>query len=116
MTDQRAPSAPSRIGTGWPLTSLMLGAPWIGVRKRWPNVLHAVRDEDLPIATWPRGTARSACGLAGVRLEWSNGGPVPWPPRLRWMPDGWSRCADCHDATGRKRPRSEFRPKVTANA
>lgn len=101
-------------GSGWGLISLMLTAPLVGLRKRWPNVLHAVEMEGFPVKTWPNGTARSACGLTGLRLLWSSG-PTPWPPRVRGLPEGFTRCAECHEATGRKRPRSEFKPRQTAD-
>lgn len=99
---------------GWPLFSLMLAAPLVGVRKRWPDVLHAVTDDGLPIKTWPHGTARSACGLTGVRLlSLAPGGPIPWPVQQR-LPNGWVRCEACHEATGRKRLRARIKENASA--
>lgn len=97
-----------RAGEGWPLISLMFEAPLIVVRARWPEVLHAVTMEGLPIKTWPHGLARSACGLTGLRLVWADdSGPVPWPPRVAGL-GPMKRCEACHEATGRKRPRATF--------
>lgn len=45
---------------GWSLIELMLNAPLVGVRQRWPDVLHAVTMEGLPVKTWPNGTVRLA--------------------------------------------------------
>ena len=94
---------------------LIFNAPLIGVRKRWPNVLHAVEMEGLPIKTWPKGKAVSVCGITGLRLLGrEDGSATLWPPRVKGMPDGVTRCRDCHEATGRLRPRSEYRAKVPA--
>lgn len=90
------------------LIELMLNAPIIGTRLRWPNVLHAIEMEGLPIETWPNGKARSACGLTGLRIRAFGDVFAPWPPRLKGLPDGWVRCEKCHQATGRKRPRCTF--------
>lgn len=95
----------------WPLIALMFGAPWIGVRKRWPSVLHAVTYEGLPIHTWPDGLATSACGLTGLRILASGENPVAWPPRVAGLAESSKeRCRACWEATGRKRPRSTFKP------
>lgn len=102
------------MADGWPLISLMFAAPLVGTRKRWPEVLHAVRMEDLPIKTWPNGTARSACGLSGLRLMSNDGkAPVPWPPRVAGLAP-MVRCQECHELTGRKRPRSTRRQNEEA--
>lgn len=94
------------------LMTLSVWVPVVGVRKRWPNVLHAVTFDGLPVKTWPRGQATAACGVRNVRV-WSLDDegclPVPWPPSTRGMPRGYTRCKECWDATGRKRPRSQWR-------
>jgi hypothetical protein len=64
-------------GSGWSLISLMFSAPLIGVRLRWPNVLHAIDMDGLPIKSWPNGKARSVCGLSGLRVVAS--GRLDWP-------------------------------------
>lgn len=97
----------------WPLIALMFGAPWIGIRLRWPQTLHAVTYEGLPIRTWPDGRATSACGLHGLRiLASSENHPVAWPPRVAGLAEaGMERCRACWVATGCKRPKSTFTPK-----
>jgi len=105
MTEEANVSGPSLI-------ELVFNAPLVGVRKRWPNVLHAVEMEGLP---WPEGKAVSACGITGLRVVADERSMVmPWPPRVASIPDGMSRCRPCHEATGKLRPRSEFRTKVDA--
>ena len=100
--------------SGTSLIALMLDAPLIGVRKRWPETLHAIAMDGFPVATWPKGKATSACGLSGLRVAVDESGAVPWPPRVSTLPEGTVRCRECHEATGRKRPRSEFREGVSA--
>lgn len=91
------------------LLSLMLRAPLVGVRQRWPQILHAIPISGLPLSTWPDGKCVSACGKCGLRLLTEKDGlAAPWPPRLNTVPDGWTRCRDCYVATGKPRPRSEF--------
>lgn len=94
---------------GFSLIALMMHAPLIGIRLRWPTVLHAIDMDGLPIKTWPHGKARSVCGLSGLRVAGSGETIGLWPPRVSSLPDGWTRCKDCFDATKHKRPRSEFK-------
>lgn len=98
----------SALGGPRSLIALMFTGPHVGIRQRWPNVLHAVTSEGLPIKSWPKGLAVSACGKRGVRLVQSGDGPVSWPPRVRSLPAGYERCAECFVATGKPRPQSEF--------
>lgn len=103
---------------GWTLLDLAFNAPLVGIRKRWPNVLHAVDMKGLPVKTWPNGTATSVCGLRGLRVLSSPGVDgndllVLWPPRVAGLAP-MTRCPECHEATGRKRPRSTFRRREAA--
>lgn len=90
------------------LLTLALNAPLIGVRKRWPQTLHAIDMDGLPIATWPKGKATSVCGVTGLRVVESRQGAALWPPRVSTLPDGTVRCRDCFEGTRPKRPRSNF--------
>jgi hypothetical protein len=95
------------------LLGLAFAAPLIAVSKRWPSTLHAVDMDGVFDGTFGRGTFAAACGVTGLRL-W--GQPVDermvaalWPPRLAGTPVQFSRCRDCWLATGRMRPRTEWR-------
>jgi len=66
--------------------------------------------EGLPVKTWPKGKAVSACGLSGLRVIGSrDGNAVPWPPRVASLPDGTTRCRECYSAVPVRKVRSEFR-------
>ena len=94
------------------MTSLIacaMNAPLIGVSKRWPNTLHAIDMDGLPIAKWPDGTATSVCGKTRLRLLGGREGlPIAWPPRVSSLPDGTTRCRDCYVDSPVKKVRSEF--------
>lgn len=106
----------------WPLTTAATHAPWligmaldaplIAVSKRWPNRLHAVTLDGV-VAGASRGTFESACGVRRLRLYGIAVGDrtvaALWPPRVKGMPDGRTRCQECWELTGRKRPRTEWR-------
>ena len=96
------------------LIELMLSAPLTAVTSDDPSVLHAATMEGLPVETWPHGLAEAACGQERVRLLMVGSVLVPWPPRVSSLPSGRSRCRECHERTGRKRPRSEFTGEVAA--
>lgn len=94
---------------GTPLIIAALAAPLTAISRRWPTVLHAAEMETI-ISAWPNGTVTAACGKARLRLlAWgADRTMVPWPPRVDSLPADWTRCRDCHMATGRKRPRSRW--------
>jgi hypothetical protein len=98
------------VFAGRSLLALVFSAPLIGIRLRWPTVLHAVTMEGLPTKTWPNGTATSACGLGGLRVLNNGIGAVPWPPYVVGLAEaGHTRCAECFAAVGKMRPRARFR-------
>lgn len=95
------------MGEGVNLATLMLAAPVIGIAGGdvTQSTVHAVTLEGLPIKTWPNGTATSACGLDNVRVIADHGRVALWPPAVKNLPEGTSRCRECQRATGNKRPR-----------
>lgn len=89
----------------------MLRAPLVGVVPGDTAVLHAA-DMALIAHGWERGETESVCGVPGLKLvDGGDGSGVEWPPRVSSLPDGRRRCRACHLATGRKRPRSAFKPE-----
>ena len=92
------------------LIGLMLDAPLVGVLQRWPKRLHAIPMDGI---SPHRMSFESACGLSGLRLFPADyvGERVaaPWPPRVKGMPEGFVRCRVCFEATGRPRPRCDWR-------
>ena len=97
------------------LLSAVINAPLMGVLRRWPHRLHAVDMEGV-VDGWERGFFRSACGLRGLKIcgatmEEDHGLAAPWPPRLRGLPEGFVRCRVCWEATGKKRPRCQYKAK-----
>lgn len=95
-----------RAGTGeFSLIALALTAPHIGFSVRWPRTLHAITMDGLPMGSWPKGCATSACGKTGLRiLAHRDGYPLPWPPRVKGLTKH-DRCPECFTATGRPRPK-----------
>lgn len=106
----------STLGGPTSLISLFLAAPHIAVEQEAPKLLHAVTADGLPVKSWPDGLATTACGVEAVQLLQRSDveAPTPWPPRVRSLPEGFVRCAECYLATGRPRPRSEFRAHLTS--
>lgn len=92
------------------LATLIIAAPVIGIQDGdvTQSTVHAVTVDGLPIATWPNGTAVSACGLPNVRVLADQGLVALWPPAVKNLPDGTSRCRECQRATGNKRPRKHL--------
>lgn len=96
-----------------PLFSAMLRAPLIAVDPDAAAVLHAVSMDEV-CRTWPGSKAPNepmvaACGTAGmVAVGTPDGFAVEWPPRVRTLPEGVTRCRACQAATGYRPPRSEF--------
>ncbi len=78
------------------------------------GVLHAAADGAQRLLARGRQTLPTVCGLkrtrpVGVKAVDASGEgigqtTVLWPPRLRVLPTGWSRCPACYAATGRPRP------------
>lgn len=91
------------------LIALALKAPHIGLRKRWPNVLHAVELDGLPVKTWPDGQATSVCGVSGLRILAASDGPAPWPPYVKGLGEK-NRCPECFAQCKKKRPVTRFHP------
>lgn len=100
------------------LITAVFSAPLIGVRKRWPRVLHAIEMPEI-VRGWPNGTATSVCGTPGLRILAVDADdvkdlPVPWPPYVEGLVPNHERCKDCFDACKKKRPRSRFGPRKDA--
>lgn len=91
-----------------------LCSPLIAVHADAPGLLHAATMEAV-VHGWDAGEVTSACGVEGLKLVGSEHGGrilfVEWPPRMSSLAASMVRCRECHVATGRKRPRSAFRPK-----
>ena len=104
--------------------NMMFAAPLIGVRQRWPNVLHAITLDGVG-ATMVKGrTFPSACGLKGLRLVEGRYTEAPdemrplpalWPPRIKGMPENMTRCRSCWEETGKQRPRSDWVPNFQSS-
>lgn len=90
------------------LVEAMLRAPLVAIQPG-ERVFHAVGVGALAKG-WPDGPGVAPCGavvkLLGVPFGSDNA--VEWPPRVSSLPDGWTRCRECHDATGKMRPRATF--------
>lgn len=112
VTPQQWPLQWTAANAPW-LFGLAFGAPLIGVLKRWPHRMHAVDMDGVIKGSLGRGTFEAACGLGGLRLWGYTANDrtfaTPWPPRIKGMPDGFERCRECWEATGRMRPRAEWR-------
>lgn len=89
------------------LATLIIAAPVIGIADGdvTQSTVHAVTLDGLPIKTWPNGTATSACGVPNVRVLVDQERVALWPPAVKNLPEGTTRCRACQQATGNKRPR-----------
>jgi hypothetical protein len=96
--------------TGPPLFVAALCAPLIATHPNNPTVLHAAT-MDAVIEGWDKGTVTSACGQTGLKLPTytADNLVIPWPPRIRSLPEGTTRCRQCQQATGSGRPRSSWK-------
>lgn len=94
-----------------------LCSPLVAADPQAPDVLHAATMEAV-VGGWEAGEVMSACGVEGLKLVGSEHGNeilfVEWPPRVSSLVAPMVRCGECHVATGRKRPRSAFRPTVAS--
>lgn len=100
------------------LITALFTAPLVGIRKRWPRVLHAIEMDGIPVHDLD-GTATSACGVTGLRIvavadEDGTDFVVPWPPYVEGLAPNHERCKACFDACKKKRPRSRFAPRKDA--
>lgn len=87
-------------------------APLIALDPHDQSMVHAITMEEV-VKGWESTSLSAACGVEGLKLmPDTDGGYAPWPPRVAGMPDGMSRCRECHDLTGKKRPRTQWRPKA----
>jgi hypothetical protein len=96
------------------LLGAMLSAPLIAVYPRNPSILHGA-DMDTICEAWPYKTVTAACGKQRLRLMSAQykDGPrtvVLWPPRVKGLPDGTTRCKECHAILSPKRPRVNYIP------
>lgn len=96
------------------LFEAMLNAPLVG-RVPGGDVLHAVDDREIA-RCWPESDGAppaaeptAPCGATGLRLY-----DAPWPPRVRPLPSDITRCRECQELTGNKRPRSTMRARADA--
>lgn len=84
------------------LIAAALFGPFIALHPRKDGaVLHATDDRSLVRGWGRRKTVDAACGATRLKML-----DAQWPPRVASLPDGVVRCRACHDATGRRRPRS----------
>lgn len=103
-----------------PLLVAALSAPLVAFDPTTPKiVLHAASGSAV-IAAWPRPEGErgetwepptpliAACGEFDLRLMEIHDDFAPFPPRVKGLPDGWTRCRECHKATGQKSPRCEI--------
>ena len=78
------------------------------------RVLHAVTDRAvLDRIGDSRTTIDAPCGAKVRIVPVAKDTPVAWPPRVAALPEGWSRCAVCHEATGKRRPAACWTPLVS---
>jgi hypothetical protein len=98
---------------GVSLLQAVFSAPLIGCdsSEAPPITLHAITVDEI-VARWGTSAATAVCGAGDLRILKVRDEPVlyEWPPSTRYMPKKFHRCADCHRATGRKRPRSRWKP------
>lgn len=94
-----------------PLFGMMLCAPLIVMNPRASEpVLHAVTMEGLAHRySDKRVTVDAACGVRRLKVLAKGDVIGLFPPRISTLPEGWTRCRECHELTGRKRPRTEWR-------
>lgn len=90
------------------LFELLVNAPLAGLEPGGEHrVIHALTMEGLVDGL------RAPCGVSAkvLVLPWPYGGrPVLWPVQHR-LPGPLSRCGECWQATGKKRPRSYLAPR-----
>jgi len=92
-------------GISW--LAAIIDSPLTGVQRRWPKTMHAITAEDMRLRDWHKArTLRSACGRR-VAFIAMNGDVVLWPVQHR-LPGDLTRCRECWELTGKKRPRSHI--------
>ncbi len=98
--------------SGITLFQAMFAAPLIGFRRDGA-LLHAVTAKEL-CAKWKSDLLLDApCGATGLKVLRVRDETLlyEWPPSTRNLPAKYRRCDACHEATGRKRPRTRWEPK-----
>jgi hypothetical protein len=97
-----------------PLIVAAMCAPLTATSLRWPGVYHAVDMGEVIRFYRDGGTVAAPCGARRLRplAYGADQLLVLWPVRVKGLPEGWQRCRDCHDLTGRKSPRSTFKSAV----
>lgn len=94
------------------LIEALMAAPLTAMSRRWPGTFHAAETKTI-IGAWPNGTVTAPRGATRLRLVAGRDGlPGLWPPQVKGMLPGWTRCRACHVATGEKRPRSAWVPAL----
>lgn len=75
-----------------------------------PVTLHAVTADEI-VARWGEGSVSAACGVGDLKILKVGGEALvyEWPPSTRYMPERFVRCVDCHEETGRRRPRTQWK-------
>lgn len=92
------------------LIEMAMAAPLCAVVPDGDKVIHAVTMEaiidQMGFGEVPKEMP-AACGAKPVKAFWLDGVAVlPWPVSTVGLTKLGSRCAECWDLTGRKRPRS----------
>ena len=94
---------------GFSLIELMFSAPLVAFNRRWPRVLHAVDMEQIAPAWKKGGSVTAVCGATRLKVLACGPQLVLWPPQVKSLHPDHERCRACHEATGRKRPRSIYK-------
>jgi hypothetical protein len=99
----------------WHLTGWIVGV------HRETSTMHAVDAEQAFAQLRSRSRRTTVDAVCGARVRLYSCSPADarfatalWPPRVRTLVDGVSRCLACHEATGRPRPSGYFPPKDAA--
>lgn len=98
------------------LISATMFAPWCAIEPEAepPGLIHALTMEAV-VEGWDTQEFKSPCGLEVKLLpvlldDWGDGeheggwACLGWPPRVANLTSGVTRCRECHELTGRKRP------------
>lgn len=100
------------------LGSLMVAAPLCALERTRErcHIVHVVTLEEM-VRCWSCDAApHSPCGatVGVLDVPLGSGDVVPWPVSTRGLPTPLTRCRECWELTGRKRPRSRLARKVEA--
>lgn len=98
--------------TGLTVLTLMVNAPLCAVVEGDDATVHAAELEAIADAGYGNEPLKTACGKVGHLALYSVDTPTLWPPRVAELKAaGGVRCMECHQLTGRKRPRSVIKAK-----